>query len=293
MAINFSALENQLVAKFNDDFVIDSTTQVSGGSICEAYKIKVGSTLYFLKTHKAGFHSMFANELYSLHALSATNTICVPTPLVSDIIDDYCYLLLEYLDIHSRGSYAQLGESLAHLHQNTSNQFGWDQNNWIGTTPQPNDWHRNWLIFWRQCRLGYQLDLAKHNQAPHSLIKNCEQLYTEFDSLFQNYSPIPSLLHGDLWCGNVGFIENGSPILFDPACYYGDRETDLAMTQLFNGFDQEFYSAYKDHFPLDRDYEIRKDFYNIYHLLNHFNLFSDGYAEQTERLCLEVLSAIK
>jgi len=293
MPINFHALETQLISELGSHFAIDSTSRVSGGSICEAYKIKSGSTLYFLKTHQVPMYSMLVNESKNLHSLAATNTIRVPMPLTHGIIDSSSYLLLEHLKLQNSGSHARLGESLANLHQNNGEHFGWEQDNWIGATPQSNDKNSDWLAFWRKNRLGYQLNLAKNNSAPHSLIEICERLFDDFDPLFQNYSPVPSLLHGDLWCGNFGFIKNDIPVVFDPACYFGDRETDIAMTMLFNGFDQEFYRAYDNHHPLDSGFQTRKNFYNLYHLLNHFNLFSGAYASQAEQLCLKVLSAIK
>lgn len=293
MSIDFHALETQLISELGSHFAIDSISRVSGGDICEAYKVNSGSTFYFLKTHQSHMHSMLMNESQNLHALAATNTIPVPMPLAHGIIDSYCYLLLEYLSFQNSRSHAKLGELLANLHQNTGNHFGWEQDNWIGATPQQNEKNSNWLTFWRKNRLGYQLNLVKNNNGPHTLIEICERLYVDFDPLFQNYSPVPNLLHGDLWCGNFGFIKNDTPVIFDPACYFGDRETDIAMTMLFSGFNQEFYRAYNYRYPLDSGFQIRKDFYNTYHLLNHFNLFSGGYASQAEQLCQKVLSAIK
>ena len=161
---------------------------------------------------------------------------------------------------------------LAKLHRTTGPRFGWHRDNWIGGTPQTNTWHDGWAGFFRECRIEPQLALARKNGYP----------LTFSSDLLRGHEPRPSLLHGDLWSGNAGFIDEG-PVIFDPAVYYGDREADLAMTELFGGFPLEFYAAYEKAYPLDAGYEQRKHLYNLYHLLNHLNLFGSGYLAQVER----------
>lgn len=293
MAIDIAVLEHQLNKSSAEKIRIDSITPVSGGDICSAFKIESRDGLYFLKTHRPSMCGMFECEAVNLNALAATNTLRVPTPIICGQTTQYSFLLLEYLNIGHAGSHARLGRSLAQLHEHVGDYFGWQHDNWIGATPQPNNKNKSWISFWRNTRLGHQVKLAKEKCAPSSLLTNCERLLDDFDSLFQGYVPKPSLLHGDLWSGNFGFIADGTPVVYDPASYYGDREADLAMTELFGGFNQEFYRAYEEYNPVDSGYQLRRDFYNLYHILNHFNLFAGGYANQAQQLCLKLISEMK
>ncbi len=175
---------------------------------------------------------------------------------------------LEELDLKRDGDWAALGRMLATLHRQSGPRFGWHRDNWIGRSPQANAWADDWNEFWWTRRLEPQLRRAG---LAADFLRNA----------LRDHRPAPSLLHGDLWSGNAGFIDEG-PVLFDPAVYYGDREADLAMTELFGGFAPDFYAAYKAAFPLDAGYEQRKPLYNLYHLLNHLNLFGGGYRAQVE-----------
>ena len=204
-------------------------------------------------------------EVDGLRALGAV----VRVPRILDHGPDF--LLLEQLDLKRNGDWAALAQMLATLHRQTGPRFGWHCDNWIGGTPQINHWHDDWATFFFECRMRPQLELAAKNG-----------YRIEFSStLLQDHKPSPSLLHGDLWSGNAGFIDEG-PVLFDPAVYYGDREADLAMTELFGGFPARFYEAYDEAFPLPDGYETRKHLYNLYHLLNHLNLFGSGYLAQVK-----------
>ncbi len=290
MAIDIHELENQLNKDSNDKIKINTMTPVHGGDICQAYKLESGANTYFLKIHDASMYSMLQCEANNLNAIAATHSIRTPKLFKHGQSNNYSFLLLEYLYFTHNGSHTKLGVMLAKLHQHYAEFFGWHENNWIGNSTQRNDKHTDWISFWRDMRLGHQLRLAKKNHAPSSLLHNCEKLMCDLDPLFANYSPRPSLLHGDLWSGNFAFIQNEIPVIYDPACYFGDHETDLAMTELFGGFKKEFYHAYNEHLSIDTGYEIRKNLYNLYHILNHFNLFKGGYADQAERLCLKLLS---
>jgi len=170
---------------------------------------------------------------------------------------------------------------LAALHRRQAARFGWARDNTIGATPQANGWCESWTMFWRERRLAPQLALAARNGYRIDV--------PPVWRLLEGHEPAPSLLHGDLWSGNAGFLPDGAPVLFDPAVYYGDREADLAMTELFGGFPGEFYCAYNAAWPLASGYQQRKPLYNLYHLLNHLNLFGGGYLTQV-RAALRLLA---
>ncbi len=162
---------------------------------------------------------------------------------------------------------------LAGVHRTCGPRYGWARDNYIGLGRQANGWCDDWARFWRDRRIGPQLELARRNGFALGDVP--------VEALLQGHRPPPSLLHGDLWSGNAGF-SGGEAVLFDPAVYYGDRECDLAMTELFGGFPAAFYSSYKKEFPLEAGYERRRLLYNLYHLLNHLNLFGGGYLRQVE-----------
>jgi protein-ribulosamine 3-kinase len=177
------------------------------------------------------------------------------------------------------------------MHRATSGRFGWHRDNTIGATPQLNAWESDWIVFWQTYRLGYQLDLAARSGHGGQLQRRGGLLLERLPALF-DHAPVPSLLHGDLWGGNFSGDAEGNPVIFDPACYYGDREADLAMTELFGGFSGRFYSAYRAAWPLDPGYDTRKTLYNLYHILNHLNLFGGGYGSQAERMIDRLLAEL-
>jgi fructosamine-3-kinase len=253
-----------------DHLRITDAQPVSGGCIHRCYRATRDGRGVFLKVNEAPFADAFAAEADGLRALRAAHCTA-PEPLEHGTSGGDAYLLMEFLDLRSRGNYAALGRMLAALHARHGEQFGWARNNYIGATPQKNDRSASWAEFWRERRLSPQLSLAKRNGYAIDVGNICD--------LLESHHPAPSLLHGDLWVGNAGFVSDGAPVLFDPAVYYGDREADLAMTELFGGFPPEFYSAYG---PLPAGYETRKHLYNLYHLLNHLNLFGGGYLAQAK-----------
>jgi protein-ribulosamine 3-kinase len=175
----------------------------------------------------------------------------------------------------------------------TPSRFGFATNNFIGTTSQPNDWKVDWIDFWREQRLGFQLRLAAQNGYGGQLQRLGDKLMDALPAFFASHTPQPSLLHGDLWSGNHAFLADGTPTIFDPATYYGDRECDLAMTELFGGYSTDFYSAYRAAYQLDAGYARRRELYNLYHILNHANLFGGGYARQAEQMMQRLLADIR
>jgi fructosamine-3-kinase len=185
-----------------------------------------------------------------------------------------------------------LGEQLARQHRATRAAFGWDRDNTIGSTPQLNAWADDWVGFFRERRLRYQLSLAGANGHGARLQKRGDLLLANVGAFFTSYTPVPALLHGDLWGGNRMTDVQGRPVIVDPAVYYGDREADLAMTKLFGGFGAAFYAAYQGAWSLDAGATVRQDLYNLYHVLNHLNLFGEGYLGQSLALIDRLLAEV-
>ena len=271
-------------------FELRNAAPVGGGSINQSFRLEgTDGKRYFLKVNNARHHPMFIAEAAGLDAIAATGTLRVPRTVAHGVAGDQGYLVLEYLELGSRGNARLLGERLAAMHRCTADQFGLAGDNFIGTTLQPNARTDDWVEFWRRHRLGFQLRLAAGKGYGGRLQSLGEQLLDALPAFFAGYSPLPSLLHGDLWSGNHGFLADGAPAIFDPATYYGDRECDLAMTELFGGFPESFYAAYRTAWPLDPGYATRRDLYNLYHILNHANLFGGGYATQAKQMMQRLL----
>ena len=214
---------------------------------------------------------MYAAEADGLRALRVAGARA-PEPYAHGAQGGGAFIELERLELGAGADWPALARMLAALHRNTGPRFGWEKDNWIGLSPQSNGWRDNWIDFYAECRLKPQLERA-------GLIKQGAPLLGGLNFFFANHRPVPSLLHGDLWNGNVGFTAEG-PVVFDPAVYYGDREADLAMSELFGGFPREFHAAYAAAWPLDAGYASRRPLYQLYHLLNHLNLFGGGYLGQ-------------
>jgi len=275
-------------------FDIVRATPVSGGSINQSYRLGSRDGLsYFVKLNDAQHLAMFTAESDGLAAITTTHTLRAPRPIIHGIAGHQSFLVLEHLTLTSRGDAKTLGTQLAAMHRHTAPQFGFAQDNFIGTTPQPNTWADDWITFWREQRLGFQLELAAQNGYGGEIRELGERLLDELPAFFDGYIPQPSLLHGDLWSGNHAYLTDGSPMIFDPATYYGDRECDIAMTKLFDGYPTTFYNAYQSAWPLDAGYENRRDLYNLYHILNHANLFGGGYAQQAEGMMKRLLVAMR
>lgn len=257
---------------------------VSGGCIHRAFVLRA-ATPFFVKVDHAANIDMFVAEKEGLHAIGATGTLRVPRAIVAGTSVDSSFLVLECLAMQSGSAkdWQPLGEQLAALHRCTSadGRFGWSHDNHIGATPQPNGWQEDWIHFWREARLGYQLKIAADKGVR---FEGSDRLLERLDAFFTGHRPAASLLHGDLWSGNVAFTSTGEPVVFDPACYYGDRECDLAFTSLFGGFPQAFYDAYDAAWRRADGWRSRHDLYNLYHVLNHFHLFGGSYREQAQQM---------
>lgn len=267
-------------------------TAIGGGCINRAACITGrDGRRFFVKLNTANRHAMFAAEAAGLNAIAGTHAIRVPRVVAHGIADEHSFLVLEYLGLKTTGNAALLGEQLAALHRTTSSHFGFAGDNYIGTTPQPNAWSDDWPRFWHEQRLGFQLKLAAKNGSGLQTLG--EELLDALPVFFAGYTPRPALLHGDLWNGNCACLADGTPVIFDPAAYYGDRECDLAMTELFGGYPADFYAAYRAHFPPDAGYATRRDLYNLYHILNHANLFGGSYVGQAEQMMQHLLSGAR
>ena len=252
---------------------------IGGGCINATLELSDGKRRYFVKLNKASRLEMFQAEADGLAELAAAGSIRTPLPICSGIVGDQAYLVLEFIELGGGGDSAAAGRQLASLHQTRGETFGWKRDNTIGSTPQPNGHCADWIEFWREQRLGFQLQLASKNGPPGRLQQRGARLLELFPALI-DHNPEPSLIHGDLWGGNLSYDRQGQPVIYDPATYYGDREAELAMTELFGGFGNAFYGAYQEIWPLNAGYVSRKTLYNLYHILNHFNMFGGGYGGQ-------------
>ena len=237
----------------------------------------------------------FKAEASGLEALSATGTIRVPEVLLVGGEGRHSYLVLEHLDLvpGAPASFARMGQQLAQLHRKTAAQFGFERDNYIGLTPQANTGGVAWPAFFRERRLEPQLKRVSGSPSAGMWVEGGLRVAEAIPLFFPGYAPQPSLLHGDLWSGNAGFLPDGTPVIFDPAVYYGDREADIAMSELFGGFAPQFRDAYREAWPLDPGYGVRRDLYNLYHVLNHVNLFGAGYVTQAQGLIRKLLSEIR
>jgi len=286
-------LEIEITTASGNPFVLRHHQGIAGGSINQTLRLRSERDSYFLKLNERGMFDMFAAEAEGLKELSKAEAIRVPQPVCWGEYGEYSYIVMEYLNLGGCEDTRRFGWQLANLHGYTNERFGWHRDNTIGSTPQINTWSEYWIDFWRKQRLGFQLDLALRNGAGKRLYSKGEKLLEVFPRLFDSYSPKASVLHGDLWSGNWGGNRQGDPVVFDPAVYFGDHETDLAMMELFGGVGRDFFPAYREVNHIDPGYSVRKLFYNLYHILNHFNLFGGGYAHQAESMMDQLLVEIE
>ena len=290
----WTQIATQIAEATGEDFQINNRRSVGGGCINQGYALIGDTGTYFVKLNTASQVQMFEAEALGLKQMLETQAIRVPKPIGWGTVADCAYIILEWLELggNNTQSWEQMGGQLAAMHRwNPTTQggrakgFGWDINNTIGSTPQINNWTSDWAEFFAQHRIGYQFQLARrrggHFPQQDRLLSVIPQLL--------NHQPQPSLVHGDLWGGNAAVTKSGEPVIFDPATYIGDREVDIAMTELFGGFPSAFYRGYNEVSPLDEGYKQRKTLYNLYHILNHFNLFGGGYASQANQMIEQIL----
>jgi len=273
------SVEQHLSEKLKRSVEIKRTVPVSGGSINDAYKIDTDAGLFFVKKNSASLYpGMFEKEATGLKILAAADAVSVPEVVSWGQKDDTSFLILNYIKSASKRPdfWKQFAEGLASLHRNKADYFGLDQDNYIGSLHQSNKKHDNWPDFFREERLEKQVKAARdRGKIGTDMVRAFDRFYVKLPELFPEEPP--SLIHGDLWGGNFMVDEKGKPVIIDPAIYYGHREMDLAMSQLFGGFDNRFYEAYQRYYPLEKSWQQRVDYCNLYPLMVHVNLFGGGY----------------
>ena len=287
---------NEEISRFSGSSCsIQKVSALGGGSISRALVLQGEGSRWFVKLNSAQCHELFAAEADGLAALSECQALRVPRVVAHGSSGRQDYLVLEYLSLtplRETSAGINAGHALAELHRIEGRCFGWHRANFIGSTPQSNTEQGTWPLFFARQRLQPQLELLKNKGHKGKFIADGERLSEILAALFADYRPQISLLHGDLWHGNAAQDETGQLVLFDPAVYYGDREADLAMTELFGGFPGSFYAAYREAWPLADGFEQRKTLYNLYHVLNHLNLFGNSYLHQAERMIGTLLAEI-
>ncbi|CZF79002.1 Fructosamine kinase [Grimontia celer] len=277
------SLSVQLSLALGQQFEVEEKTPIDGGDINECYAIASGNMRFFVKVNSRDNLPVFEAEAESLRHLANSSEVSIPQVIYLGIIKEKSVLVLDYIpmkQLDAENAYL-LGKDLARLHQwGEQLEYGFDIDNFIGTTEQRNSWHRKWANFFADHRIGLQLQLAEEKGMSFGDVESIVEAVKE---RLNGHQPKASLVHGDLWKGNASSTMNG-PIVYDPACYWGDREVDIAMTHLFGGFPEEFYKGYEEVWPLDGGFEERKDLYNLYHMLNHCLLFGGPYLAETEAL---------
>lgn len=279
---------------------IVSIEPVHGGDIHQSFALGLAcGQCFFVKTNNAIHYSLLEQELLALNAIAATCTVKTPKVIGLGLCEDWAYLVLEHFNFLAGAAlpliaHRLLGEQLAKQHKACGHKvFGWPCDNYIGLTRQCNTPTACWADFWREHRLKPQIALAIKNGFGQHFQALSGPLLQASDILLATHQPQAALLHGDLWSGNKGFYGDEftghiQPVIFDPASYYGYRETDLAFTHLFGGFDASFYAGYTHILPLPEGFERRQGLYNLYHQLNHLNLLGDGYLAE----CLQAIELL-
>jgi fructosamine-3-kinase len=274
-------ISEQISQTTQQEFICDDIREVKSGDTHKTFKISDGKQRFFIKTNEKFHLANFEAEAEGLNHLSQAELFRIPQVICTGIVSNHSFLVLEHITMTQGDDqdWFCFGQTLAKLHQSQTQQmYGWQEDNFIGLTPQPNLWQKKWSQFFAEQRIGFMLQLLCEKGQINS---NIEQVVDTIVSLLAGHSPQSSMLHGDLWQGNAGF-HNTQPVLYDPAFYFGDRETDIAMSELFGRFPQAFYQGYSETWPLDTDYQYRKPIYQLYHVLNHALLFGGHYIDSVK-----------
>ena len=292
----WAAISDAISKAVKNDFFIEDKISINGGDINLAFivsgNINGENQKYFIKLNDKSKFALFEAEyenlkrIKTLSNINCTNVITLGTTL------DKSFIVFSYEDFLPPNDtlWNELGVQLAKFHLDTSHgQFGWFEDNFIGTTLQPNRWQSNWKMFFCEQRIAWQLQLLNEQSI---VLGDTDYIIAICKDLLAHHQVSPCLVHGDLWQGNIGFTEH-HPIIYDPACYFGDREVDIAMTELFGQFPAAFYRGYQQTYPLSVSYEERKIVYNFYHILNHLNMFKGAYIEQAQSALHRIIALHK
>ncbi|KAI9181973.1 hypothetical protein LWI28_020649 [Acer negundo] len=275
---------------------ITKISPIGGGCINLANRYDTDAGSFFVKTNRSIGPSMFEGEAIGLGAMYETKTITVPKPFkVGPLPTGGSYIIMEFVEFgFSRGDQSVLGRKLAEMHKagKSNKGFGFDVENTIGSTPQINTWTSDWIEFYAEHRLGYQLKLALDQYGDSTIYQRGQRLMKNLAPLFENVVIEPCLLHGDLWSGNISSDKNGEPVILDPACYYGHNEAEFGMSWCA-GFGGSFYNSYFEVMPKQPGFEKRRDLYMLYHYLNHYNLFGSGYRSSALSIIDDYLRMLK
>lgn len=280
----WQSIQSEIQDATQTEFNISQKISVTGGDINQAFRLIGNNCEYFVKLNSANNYDMFCQESVGLKALRKSERLKIPQTILYGLFENQSYLVLEYLDLKSNGEMEKFAVALAQLHLNTQNNFGFACDNYIGKTVQINAPRNNWGEFFAEQRIGFQLSLLQQKGVPQSLIKKGQQLVQRLPIYLNKHQPRPALIHGDLWQGNYSFDPSGMPVIYDPACYYADHEVDLAMLELFGNPGPAFFKTYSQTYPIENGYTMRKKIYNLYHILNHANLFGGRYISQSEHM---------
>jgi fructosamine-3-kinase len=274
----FNFLSSQLTAHFKQNIRISEQQQVFGGDINQTFQLQTNNGPFFLKLNDGSLKDMFEKEFAGLELLHQTKTIKIPAPVLYGSFENQVFLVIEFIQKGNLpGNFWQtFAHQLAVLHKNSNEQFGLTDNNYIGSLHQQNKFYNNWSEFYATQRILPLIELAfNQNKCNKEDVQQAEKLCSRFNDLFAEEKP--SLIHGDLWSGNFMCDENGEPVIYDPAVYYGNREMDIAMSLLFGGFDKSFYEYYNEAFPLEPNWKERVQLCQLYPLLVHLILFGGHY----------------
>lgn len=283
-------VEKLLSEKLNTIVKVVSDQPVSGGSINQAKVVSTTAGDFFVKINSAErYPGMFEKEAMGIGLLAAANTIATPDVIGFGKEGTDAFLILKYIDSAPKSVHFwdNFGINLARLHRHSKKHFGLDHDNFIGSLPQQNRQHETWEDFFSAERLEPQVKMAYNaGMLDKQLLTMFDRFYTKLDTIFPKEPP--ALVHGDLWGGNFMTNENGEAVIIDPAVYYGHREMDLGMSQLFGGFNTRFYEAYHQAYPLEPGWEERLDYCNLYPLMVHVNLFGGGYANSVKTILKKI-----
>ncbi|MBA6233559.1 MULTISPECIES: fructosamine kinase family protein [unclassified Colwellia] len=285
----WQCIEQAITAKTGEKFTVKNKRLISTSESNLAFQLSDEHHNYFVKIKDKNHFNYFESEAYALNQIDSLKQVTCPKVITLGNTRNKSFIVLNYIPFAkaTEKHWHHFGAKLAMMHKCSSHgKFGWQHDNYIGDTLQPNNWRSNWKTFFAEQRVAWQLQLLSEKSIK---LGDIDHIANICHDRLNHHDVKPCLVHGDLWLGNLGFTDSAS-VIYDPACYYGDREVDIAMTELFGQLPYDFYQGYQDVFPLDKGYEQRKLIYNFYHILNHANLYGGIYIDQSRALLSRILS---